>query len=76
MKNNNDMMHAMKVTMQAQAITSGTASNIECMNHFSNLEVDSEDDEDNANDENPGDEMDGAVDEPDDITSKSNVEFK
>ena len=74
MKNNNDMMHAMKVTMQAQAIASGTASNIECMNHFSNLAVDSEDDEDNVDDENPGDDFDGAVDEPDDITSNSNVE--
>ena len=50
MKKNSDLLKVLKVTMQQyQAITAGNSSNIQCLNQFSALNIDSDKEELDAN---------------------------
>ena len=69
MKENSDLMKALKVTMQAQSIARGVLSN--SLNSFQQLEDSSDDDNDDAGDDNEDDTMDEAVD--DTVTNNDNV---
>ena len=68
MKKNNDMMKALKVTMESQALLNNTITRPLCTNAFEGLEMESDDDDDDGDDDNNAEDvMDSAVD--DDLTT-------
>ena len=70
MKENSNLMKALKVTMQAQSIARGVISNPSA--HFNNSKRAPRDEIDDADNENEGNTMDEAVE--DTVTTNDNVE--